>query len=187
MPFLTEEIWHQLSERTQDDCIIVASWPDAAEYDAEKLTEMDQILELVTNLRHARNQAQAGPKEQLDLYITTAQDQLYPQYLDIVKKLGVLKDVYINENTVDLSGSNFVSGKDEFLLQMESKLDPQQEKEQLLKELDYTKGFLASIEKKLSNQRFVDNAPEQVVANERKKQADAQAKIKALEASLSKL
>jgi len=187
MPFLTEEIWHKLRNREQTDCITVASWPEPQAFDQKVLKQMDQILELVGNIRHTRNQAQAAPKDRLNLYITTSQSALYAPYSDILQKLGGLKDILLNEDISGVSGSNFVSGKDEFLLQTESKLNPEQEKEQLLKELDYTKGFLLSIEKKLSNQGFVNNAPEQVIANERKKQADAEAKIKALEASLGKL
>ena len=187
MPFLTEEIWHILEPRDQDDCIIVAPWPSANDYSATRLKEMNSVFELVSQIRNVRSKTNTPPKEKLELIVKTADESFYKTYDAVIRKLAGIKGIQLGQDIPDETGTTFVVQQDEFLLLTNQETDPAQDKSALQKELEYTRGFLASVDKKLNNKRFVDNAPEQVVSNERKKKEDAEAKIKTLEASLSKL
>lgn len=186
MPFITEEIWHRLRTRNPGDCIMVASWPARESYQQQRLQEVGFVFEVISQIRNVRSQAQSGPRELLQLYIKTDKQALYEAYGAAIGKLGGISELLFRNNIPQDSGSKFVVRNDEFLLLTSSRVNPEDEKEMLEKELEYTRGFLGSIEKKLTNKGFVNNAPEQVVVNERKKKSDAEAKIKALEASLSK-
>ena len=187
MPFITEEIWHRLQAREQGDCVMVSSWPQSSDYHEQVLSEVALMFEVIGQIRNARSQTQTGPKEVLELYLKSNQTALFQKYQHMIQKLGGVGEIFYSEEIPQEQGSKFVVRDHEFLLMTSSKLDPQEEREALQKELDYTKGFLASIEKKLSNQGFINNAPEQVVQIEKKKKSDAEAKIKALEASLNQL
>ena len=187
MPFITEEIWHELNERDTDDCVVIASWPKPTQSDAGRLTQVARIFEVVTQIRNLRSQTQTPPREKIGLYIKTSKTKLYQNYQVAICKLAGINEIQFCDSIPDHHGSNFVIREDEFLLLTSQETDPSRDKDALQKELEYTRGFLASVVKKLNNQRFVDNAPEQVVINERKKREDAEAKIKTLEESLSKL
>jgi valyl-tRNA synthetase len=187
MPFITEEVWHHLETRENDNCITIAEWPSSTEYDQDLLKRVQRVFEIVSQIRHIRFQSQTPPRDKIDLYIKTSGKELYQIYSTIILKLGNLSEIYFCENIPGHPGSTFVVWDDAFLLLTSQKSDPAEDRVQMEKELEYTRGFLASVEKKLNNKRFVDNAPEQVVKNERKKKEDAEAKIKTLEASLSKL
>jgi valyl-tRNA synthetase len=187
MPFITEEVWHHLETRENDNCITIAEWPSSTEYDQDLLKRVQRVFEIVSQIRHIRSQSQTPPRDKIDLYIKTSGKELYQIYSTIILKLGNRSEIYFCENIPGHPGSTFVVWDDEFLLLTSQKSDPAEDRVQMEKELEYTRGFLASVEKKLNNKRFVDNAPEQVVKNERKKKEDAEAKIKTLEASLSKL
>jgi valyl-tRNA synthetase len=187
MPFITEEIWHELNERDTDDCVVIASWPKPTQSDAGRLTQVARIFEVVTQIRNLRSQTQTPPREKIGLYIKSSKTKLYQNYQVAICKLAGINEIQFCDSIPDHHGSNFVIREDEFLLLTSQETDPSRDKDALQKELEYTRGFLASVVKKLNNQRFVDNAPEQVVINERKKREDAEAKIKTLEESLSKL
>jgi valyl-tRNA synthetase len=183
MPFITEELWHNLDEQKQEP-IIIASWPKTeGNADALLLKEVDELFEIVQNIRNIRNGKQISPKEQLKLVIN-AND--YGEYVPSLEKMANLSGVVFSSDKPEHCFS-FVVGSTEFYLESPQSIDVEAEKESLSKELAYAKGFLQSVEKKLSNERFVNNAPEQVVASEKKKQADAEAKIQALEEALKKL
>ncbi len=187
MPFLTEEVWHNLGQRDQDQAITIAQWPVAASYETGILKEAVRVFELISQIRNVRVQTSTPPREKIELYVKTSAQDLYQPYSFMIQKLGNLSKVEFCDVIPELEGSNFVLRDDECLLITPQNTDPDQDRVQLEKELEYTRGFLAAVEKKLSNQRFVENAPEQVVQNERKKKEDAEAKIKTLETSLSKL
>jgi len=187
MPFITEEVWHELGERNERNCIIVADWPNTGAYDQNLLKQVDWIFEVISQVRHIRTQSQTPPREKIALYVKSQSESQYQPYLSSIAKLCNLTEIKFFQELPETPGSAFVVRDDEFLLLTAQKSDPAQDREQLEKELEYTKGFLAGVEKKLSNQRFVDNAPAQVVENERKKKQDAEAKIRTLEASLDKL
>lgn len=185
MPFITEELWHEIKDRKEKECIIIASWPESKQTTSTILTEAETAIEVITNIRTVRNSKQI-PKAELELVIKTNQKTLYTPFEPVIKKLALLKGItYSGEKPEGAIG--FVVKSDEFFVPLTGEIDPEQEKQNILKELEYTKGFLMSVEKKLSNERFVSSAPAQVVEVEKKKKEDAEAKIKALEQSLAQL
>ncbi len=185
MPFITEELWHQLRGRDVKDALIVSSWPTAAPYNENLINQAAQVFEVVSQIRNIRASKGISPKEAFDLTINTKNQELYESFEAIMKKLGNLENINFGEK-VD-NALSFVIKSDEFFIPVEDQLDIEKERENLIKELEYTKGFLNSVMKKLGNERFVNNAPSKVIENEKKKQEDAEAKIKALEESLAKL
>ncbi len=187
MPFITEEIWHELHERDEDDCVTIASWPKPVAYNSDNIKRTYQVFEVISQIRHLRNQTDTSPRERIDLFIRTQKEELYHLYSSAIRKLGNIGEIQFCDLIPDMPGSKFVVRADEFLLLTPVKSDPEEEKDVLEKELEYSRGFLASVEKKLKNKEFTDNAPEQVVNNERRKKEDAEAKIRTLETSLGKL
>ncbi|GMQ29428.1 valine--tRNA ligase [Algoriphagus confluentis] len=185
MPFLSEEIWHQIKKRTVEESLILASWPAEKGYDTKIIEEAVQVFEVVSQVRNLRASKGMSPKESLDLTINTQNEGLYSRFQAVLIKLANLSSLSFAEN-VD-NAMSFVVKADECFIPMGDSIDVEEEKENLKKELEYTRGFLNSVMKKLSNERFVAGAPAQVVEMEKKKQADAEAKIKALEESLLKL
>ena len=186
MPFITEEIWHEIRERKADDCIIVASWPQKSAFDKQLLDDAALNFDIVSNIRNIRSSKQISPKEPLELVAKTNNKALSDGFANIIKKLANVSEIKFSSEKID-NALNFVIRGNEFFIPMTGQVNIEKEIEQLEGELNYTRGFLVSVNKKLSNERFVQNAPQQVVANEQKKKADAEAKIKALEESLSAL
>ncbi|HXA03005.1 MAG TPA: valine--tRNA ligase, partial [Cytophagaceae bacterium] len=186
MPFITEEIWHEIKERKEKECIIVEQWPGIKPADEKIISEGEIILEVITNIRNIRNAKQIVKHVPLDLIIKTKNKDIYNKFENIIKKLATINNITFN--TTDIEGATgFIVKADEFFIPLKGEVDPAKEKENIKKELEYTKGFLFSVEKKLSNERFVSGAPANVLETERQKKADAEAKIKALEKSLSQL
>jgi len=176
MPFLTEEIWHLIDDRKED--IIVAHWPIAGDVNEQILADFENITEVVAGIRTIRKEQNIANKEQLELLVI--ENQKSKTNLDaIVAKLGNLST--INTTNEKPNGAfSFMVKSNEYFIPLGEKIDIAAEIEKLQKELDYTKGFLKSVEEKLGNDRFVNNAPEQVVVNEKNKMADAKAKIEIL-------
>jgi valyl-tRNA synthetase len=185
MPFLTEELWHQIKERSTNEALIIANWPKAKEFDKIQIEEAYQVFELVSQVRNIRASKGISPKEAFSLTIKTHQPSLYQRFDSVLKKLANLSVVSFGDSLEN--AVSFVVKADECFIPMEGQVNVEEEKENILKELEYTKGFLNTVLKKLSNERFVAGAPAAVVENEKKKLSDAQAKIKALEESLTKL
>ncbi len=184
MPFITEEIWHELAERTEKDCIVVAEWPKPSTIDTNLIKNAEQIFEVISGVRNIRNSKQIPPKQSLVLNIKTNNQALYTQFEAIIIKLANIESItFVTEKT---EGSvSYVVKSDEFFVPLSGLIDADAEREKLVKELEYTKGFLISVEKKLSNEKFVANAKENVIAAERQKLADAKARIETLEKSLA--
>lgn len=186
MPFATEEIYHLLQDRAEGDDIIVRqlSAPGAAHQAA--LVEGALAKEVITGIRDVRNKNQVKPKDEIELFIETHHENAFKKIEDILaKQLNATSISYTKEA---VSGAiACVIQKDKFYLKTEVTLDPAAQKESLLKDLKYLQGFLVSVEKKLSNERFVQNAKPEVVEIERKKKEDAEVKIKAIEESLKLL
>lgn len=188
MPFLTEELWHDeaFGTRSATDCCIVAQMPEIEQVNSRVLTEVSAVQQLITEIRNIRNGKQISPKEALALAVKPASGIDYQPYIAILTKLANLSDFEFT--TEKKNGAvSFLVGTDEFYLLLGNNIDAAAETERLLKERDYLQGFLKSVSAKLSNERFVNNAKPEIVDNERKKQADAEAKLKALEESLSAL
>ncbi len=186
MPFISEEIWQGLRPRTDDDYLIVAPWPAAGTVDEELLKQGEMAFEVISQLRNLRSSKGLSAKEKLTLLIKTANPVPYEQFGALIRKIANLESIdFVQEKPQGAAG--FVIRSDEFYVPLPQTVDAQQERQKLEKELAYTRGFLQSVQKKLSNEKFVNNAPEQVVANERQKLADAQARLKALEEQLQSL
>jgi valyl-tRNA synthetase len=186
MPFITEEIWHEIREREEKDCIVIAAWPKLQPANAKIISEGDVIIEVVTNIRNIRNAKQIVKHVPLDLIIKTKNKDIYLKFESIIKKLAAIGNIGYDTGETE-GAAGFIVKTDEFFIPLKGEVDPAKEKEAMRKELEYTKGFLLSVEKKLSNERFVSGAPERVLEIEKQKKADAEAKIKALEKSLSQL
>lgn len=190
MPFVTEELWHQLRNRHAGNDCIVSAYPTAGRVDKDLVQKIEKAKDAITKIRDARSNNGVSPKEPLRLFVqnSAGAKQLFdlPGLSGLVKKMGNLADVILTDDEPS-STVAFISGTEKYFLEMNITIDLEAEKERLAKELDYYRGFVASVEKKLSNERFVSGAPAQVVDNERKKMADGQEKIKNLEAALANL
>ncbi|MFC0773114.1 valine--tRNA ligase [Terrimonas alba] len=184
MPFVTEEIYHQLSERKDD--ITIKQYPAISQPDQSILRKAVILKEVITAIRDARNKAQLKPKETIKLHILATDKSIYEAIDPILAKQINAETIAFTENPVS-NCINVVIQKDKFFIETTTELDTASQKEQLQKDLEYHKGFLLSVEKKLSNEKFVQNAKPEVVAIERKKKVDAEAKIKAIEESLQDL
>jgi valyl-tRNA synthetase len=183
-PFITEELWHELRERQAKDYIIVASWPEAKAVDTGIIEKMDKAMEIVAGIRNVRNSKNIPNTKGLALSVKTTDTSLITEFQPIIQKLANISEINFTETALD-NAISFVQGANEFFIPMEGNVDLAVERERLQKELEYTKGFLNSVDKKLSNERFVSGAPEAVLEKERQKKADAEAKIQALEQSLA--
>lgn len=185
MPFISEEIWHLIKERSVEDSLILATWPKEKEFDTKIIEEASQVFEVVSQVRNLRASKGMSPKESLDLTINAKNEALYTRFESVLTKLANLSS--FSFGTTVVNSLSFVVKADECFIPMGDAINVEEERENMSKDLAYTKGFLSTILKKLSNERFVAGAPPQVIEMERKKQADAEAKIKTLEASLAKL
>ncbi len=186
MPFITEEIWQSMAERLDGASISIVAWPKAKSADTALLADAAKAFEAVTQVRNLRNSKGLSPKEALELQVKTKEAGVYQRFEGVIRKLANISSLsFVEEKPAN--AVSFVNGGDELYVPLEGSIDVEKEREEIQKELEYTRGFLASVDKKLSNERFVSGAPQQVVDAERRKKADAEAKIKALEESLASL
>jgi valyl-tRNA synthetase len=187
MPFITEEIWHRLKERTAGDDIIIASYPSPGKFDKALLKKFEYEREVIIAIRNERQGKNIPPKEKIHLYIKKNHDEVPNTYFDpVIMKLCNVEQLDYTEEKVE-NAASFIVGATEFYIPLSESVDVDAEVEKLQKELDYTKGFLATVLKKLSNERFVSNAPEKVIDLERKKQSDAEKRIQVLEEQIRTL
>ena len=186
MPFITEELWQALYERNAGDSIMRESLTLAAPTAAELklLADMEQVKQVVSGVRMVRNQKNIAPKETLELQAVGANN--FAQYNAVVTKMANLSAINVVVEK-DATASAFMVGTDEFAVPLGNMIDICGEIEKQEAQLKHLEGFLAGVMKKLSNERFVANAPEAVVALERKKQSDSEEKIAALKESLAAL
>lgn len=185
MPFITEEIWHLMKERETKDCVILAKWPEVMfQINTQQIAEFEVCKELVTIVRNVRAQKQISPKEKLEV---VEKSETENGYFDcVVTKLANLSNYSYNNEKIN-GAYSFVIGTTEFFIPLAANLNAEDERARLLKELDYNKGFLKSVQVKLSNEKFVANAKPEILANERKKESDALSKIKSIEEQLAAL
>jgi len=186
MPFITEELWHELGNKKEADCIIVATFPTPASFDQKVIDEGAMAFEVITQVRNIRNTKGISPKEQVSLIVNEAGKERIINFAPVIKKLSNLKEIGFS-NSKPVNGTAFIIQGIEFFVPMEGKVDKDKECEAIQKELAYSKGFLKSVMKKLSNEKFVSGAPPQVLEAERKKKADAESKISVLEENLKSL
>jgi valyl-tRNA synthetase len=185
MPFLTEEIWHHIAERTPEQALIVGEWPKAKAFDAKLIAAFDFATEVISGIRTIRKDKNIPFKDAMELKVVN--NEKASTYFDaVIQKLGNVTTLAYVSDKVDGALSYRVKSN-EYFIPITGKIDVAAEIAKLTEELNYTKGFLRSVQGKLSNEKFVAGAPEQVIANERKKEADALAKIATLEQSLASL
>jgi valyl-tRNA synthetase len=184
MPFITEEIYHELRDQSVD--LTVKPLPAIEPASMDILQTGALLKETISAIRDARNKNQVKPRDTIQLYIETKEPGKYRPIEGILAKQVNAENIAYTDKSVPNSISIVVQ-KDKFFIGTTAVIDTASQKEQLIKDLDYQKGFLASVEKKLSNERFVQNAKPEVVEIEKKKKADAEAKIKAIEESLMAL
>ncbi|MFA8299703.1 MAG: valine--tRNA ligase [Hyphomicrobiales bacterium] len=186
MPFITEEIWHILRERKEGDDIIITLAPNIEEVDTTILAEYEFAAEVINGVRNIRKQKNIPNKETLELFIKKNQEQVSDRFDSVIAKLCKLSTLQYTEEKV--AGANaFLVKSAEYFVPMSENIDVEEELKKLEEEVKYTEGFLKSVVKKLSNERFVNNAPAQVVENEKKKQADAEAKLAILKDQIAAL
>jgi valyl-tRNA synthetase len=190
MPFITEEIWHQLKERKEGEDCIVSAWQTGREFDVDLLKDVEFTQSVISNIRDIRGKNQLKQKEELTIYVQAtdaakaflANDKL----MSMLMRLGYLASIDLTEEE-PTSTVAFVTGAEKFFVKIEKEIDVEAERERLTGELERAKKFLIGVSKKLSNERFVNNAPEAVVAKEKQKLADGEARVKSLEESLATL
>ncbi len=185
MPFLTEELWHEevFGERDEMDCCIVAEYPVASTVNSKLLKDVEIVQQVISEVRNIRNTKQISPKESLPLFVKVNSDLNYEQYINIISKMANISDFKLVTEPVS-GAAKFMAGKDELFVPLADNIDVDAEKDRIAKEIEYLNGFLKSVEAKLSNERFVQNAKAEIVDIERRKKEDALSKIKILEKSL---
>lgn len=185
MPFLSEEIWQDITDRTPEEALIIAEYPKFTDVNEDLINDFKFASEVISGIRTIRKDRNIAFKYTVDFLVINNENTTY--YFDtVIEKLGNLASLTYVSDKVEGALSYRVKSN-EYFIPMEAEINEEAEKAKLLEELKYTEGFLQSVQKKLSNERFVSSAPEQVIANERNKEADALAKIETLKASLSPL
>ncbi len=184
MPFVTEELYHALKDRANGDDIIISSWPAVAAYDNIALETGDETREIISAIRDIRARNGMSPKESLQLTYQ-GNPARFEAFFPALRRLANISA--IEAGNPEEQGMSFVVAGIQWMLIGDFGVDTEEQRRKLTEQLEYTKGFLQSVEKKLSNERFVSNAPQDVVIAEQKKRDDALEKIRMLEDSLNKL
>ena len=179
MPFITEELWQDMTERKEGETIMVQAYPKAKACDASLISDFETAVAAVSGIRSIRQEKAISPKESLKACFESFPERMLP----IVVKLANIEPVAVLDGTA----SSFMAGTSKVSVLLEGFVNNEEEKAKLTAELQRLEGFLNGVRKKLSNEKFVSGAPEQVVALERKKEADATAKIEAIKEALAKL
>ena len=186
MPFITEEIWQLLSDRNEGESIMINQLPSAGNFDSDLLAAFENAKEAISGIRKIRTDKNIPNKDSLELRIQQGDKGFEAQFNSVVVKMANLSSLEMVTEEVKGAASFRVKSTN-YYIPMEDFIDVEEELKKLEEELKYTQGFLNSVMKKLSNERFVANAPEAVVTLERAKQADAEAKIKVLEERIAGL
>jgi valyl-tRNA synthetase len=185
MPFLTEEIWQLLDERTPEEALIVSTWPEIKPFNAQLITDFENTIEVISGIRTIRKDKNIPFKDTIELRVVN-NDKVSTYFDAVVTKLGNITSLEYVSDKVD-GALSFRVKSNEYFIPITGNIDVAAEIEKLTTELVYTQGFLKSVQNKLSNDKFVNGAPEKVLANERQKEADALSKIATLEQSLAGL
>ena len=185
MPFITEEIWQDITERTSEEALIITDYPRTKEIKESLIADFKFASEVISGIRTIRKDKNIAFKNTIEFSILN-NENLNKDFDAVIQKLGNITSINYVTEKVD-GALSFRVKSNEYFIPMTSDINVEEEKEKLEEELKYTEGFLKSVEKKLGNERFVNNAPEQVIKNERQKEADALAKVKTLKASLASL
>jgi valyl-tRNA synthetase len=185
MPFLTEEIWQILAPRTKEEALIVSTWPEMKPFNANLISDFENTMEVISGIRTIRKEKNIAFKDAIELKAINNENT--STYFDsVVAKLGNLTSLEYVSEKVDGALSYRVNSN-EYFIPIAGNINVEEEIAKLTTELNYTKGFLKSVQSKLANEKFVAGAPEKVLANERQKESDALAKIETIEQSLAGL
>lgn len=185
MPFLSEEIWQEILDRTPEEALIIAEYPKFTSVNEDLINDFKFASEVISGIRTIRKDRNIAFKYTIDLLVINNENT--SNYFDaVIEKLGNIASLTYVSDKVEGALSYRVKSN-EYFIPMEAEINLEAEKAKLLEELKYTEGFLQSVQKKLGNERFVSSAPEQVIANERNKEVDALAKIEMIKASLKSL
>ena len=186
MPFITEELWQHLYDRKDGESIMrdCLKMERLTSEEEKLINDIEQVKQIVSGVRMVRSQKNIAPKEKMELLTVNA--NRYETYNDVIAKMGNLKGItVVSEKAADASA--FMVGTDEYAVPLGDMIDVAAEIEKAEAQLKHLEGFLMGVKKKLSNEKFVANAPEAVVAMERKKEHDAEEKIAALKDSIAEL
>jgi valyl-tRNA synthetase len=185
VPFISEEIWQHIRERSPDEALIVANWPEARTFDAEMIKDFDFASEVISGIRTIRKQKQIPFKDAISLAVINS-GKTGKRFDAVIAKLGNISDITYTSEKIE-GALTFRVKSNEYFVPVSGAINVEEEIAKLTEELKYTEGFLKSVQGKLKNERFVNGAPEKVVAMEKQKEADALAKIETLKASLDGL
>jgi len=186
MPFISEEIWQKLRSRATGASIMISTVPEANGYDKDFLERFERIKEVIVFIRSIRAEKNIPQKDKLKLQVFSMEGDYKGVFDSVLSKLANLEVIEVVDNHSEGAITQVIRSV-EFAVPMEGLVDPAEEAEKLRKELEYAKGFLNNINKKLSNERFVNHAPQQVVDKERQKLSDTESKIKGIEEQLKRL
>ena len=184
-PFVSEELWHLIRERKAGDDIMISAWPAVQPVDVSVLKSFSKAEEVITNIRNVRKQHNIANKVKIELFIKK-NTEVDASFDAVILKMGNLSLLEYSNDKVSNANSFFVDGN-EYYIPFGEMIDVEAEKKKITDELEYTKGFLQSVQRKLQNEKFMAGAPDQVVAMERKKEADAMSTIAVLEEKLTSL
>lgn len=182
MPFLSEELWQNISERSVSEALVIAQQKKSEPYNEDKIKDFDFAKEVISGVRNYRQSKGISPRETVEVFTNVSE----LANAEVIRKLANISEINFNQKT-DKPSFTFLVGANEFSIPLSENLDLGEEKEKTEEEIKYLKGFLISVDKKLSNEKFVANAKPEVVEIERKKQKDAQDKIALLEEKLKSL
>ncbi|QKX03512.1 valine--tRNA ligase [Aquimarina sp. TRL1] len=185
VPFISEELWHQISDRTKEEALIIAEWPKERAVNKELIAQFEIAAAVVSEIRTIRKEKNISFKEQIEMSVLN-HEKFSTAFDAVIAKLGNISAISYVDDKVEKALS-FRVKSNEYFVPMSGAINVDEEIKKLSEELAYTEGFLKSVQKKLQNERFVNNAPEKVIEVERKKQADAEAKIETLKSSLASL
>jgi len=183
MPFITEELWQALSERKEGESIMVSAMPKDVTYNANLIDTFEKVKEVIAGIRTVRLQKNIPNKEELSLEVI---GDYNADFGSVISKMGNLSSINIVSEK-DATAASFLVGTTEYAVPLGNNIDIEAELKKLNDELKYLEGFLKSVSAKLSNEKFVANAKPEIVENERKKQADAESKIKTIQESIANL
>ena len=182
MPFITEEIWHILKDRTEDDCIMISQLPNVDGFNGFIISDINIVKEIIVGIRTIRKEKNIPFKDAITLAVKGNHNDLYNS---MIIKMGNISN--IEKGEVSGISMSYMVGTSEYSVVLNENIDVEAEVKKIEAEIEYLKGFLASVMKKLNNEKFVANAKPEIVEMERKKQADAESKIKSLTENLNKL
>ena len=185
MPFVTEEIWQQITPRTPQEALIIASYPEQKPFDEGVLAEFELVQDIISGVRTVRKEKNIAFKDEISLSVIN-NEQLPTHWDSLIQKLGNIPSISYTDTAIE-GAVSFRVKSNEYFIPILDKINVEEERKKLEKELAHIQGFLKSVRAKLSNERFVSSAPAPVIENERKKEADALAKIETLEKSLQNL